>query len=157
MNKLVLILPIITLLVLACDSNQETQTSPVEKSVINNTVTPPVESASVAMEKEVAPEVEIEKVVAEVKVVEPEVKVSMSGEQIYRKSCQSCHASGAAGAPKLGDAAAWKPRVDKGIDALYLSALKGIPGTAMMAKGTCGACSEEELHAAVDYMVSKVN
>lgn len=154
MNKLVLILPIITLLVVACDSNQEPQKSPVEKLSVDETVTPE-ESSSAAVKKDISPE--IEKVTAEVKAVEPEVKVSMSGEQVYNKSCQSCHASGAAGAPKLGDAAVWKPRVDKGIEVLYSSALKGIPGTAMMAKGTCGACSEEELHAAVDYMVSKVN
>ena len=154
MNKLVLIFPVVALLVVACDSNQESQNSPVEKPEINNTVTS-VEPAPV-VEKKLAPAgVEIKKVETEVKAVE--VKVSMSGEQIYSKSCKSCHASGAAGAPKLGDAAAWKPRLDKGKDALYLSALKGIPGTAMMAKGTCGACSEDELNAAVDYMLSKVN
>jgi len=156
MKKLVLTLPMIILMVVACDSNQEAQTTSVEKSDIDKTVTP-VTPASVVVKEEISPEAEIKKVTTEVKAVEPEVKVSMSGEQVYRKSCLSCHASGAAGAPKLGDAAAWKPRLDKGTDVLYLSALKGIPGTAMMAKGTCGACSEEELNAAVDYMVSKVN
>ena len=157
MKKLALTLPMIIFMLVACDSNQETQTTPVKKSDIDKTVTPVVPASDVVKEK-ISPEAEIKKIATEVKALEPEpeVKVSMSGEQVYKKSCQSCHASGAAGAPKLGDAAAWKPRVDKGTDVLYLSALKGIPGTAMMAKGTCGACSEEELHAAVDYMVSKV-
>lgn len=57
---------------------------------------------------------------------------------------------------KIGDAAAWKPRIGKGIEVLYISALQGVPGTAMMAKGTCAACSDNELKAAVDYMASKV-
>jgi len=157
MNKLSLVLPLITLLVVACDSNQEPQKSAIETSTIEKTVTP-VEPTTVVVKKDVAPEVEVKtETTAEVKAVKPEIKVSMSGEQVYKKSCQSCHASGAAGAPKLGDAVTWKARVAKGTDALYLSALKGVPGTAMMAKGTCGACSEEELNAAVDYMVSKIN
>ncbi len=84
-----------------------------------------------------------------------ETATAPDGEKVYRNSCIGCHGSGAANAPKLGDAAAWKPRIDKGMDALYAAAKNGIPGTAMMAKGTCGACSDEDLNAAVDYMVSK--
>ncbi|MCK5001923.1 MAG: cytochrome c5 family protein [Gammaproteobacteria bacterium] len=86
--------------------------------------------------------------------VEPVQQASLSGEQIYKKSCLNCHGTGVANAPKLGDAVAWAPRIAKGNDALYNSAKKGVPGTAMMAKGTCGACSDEELEAAVDFMVS---
>ncbi|MCW8933267.1 MAG: c-type cytochrome [Gammaproteobacteria bacterium] len=152
MNKLLLVLPFCMLMVVACDSSQDSQSSKAEKTVTS------VEPAELAIEKDVAPEAEVKtEAVVEVETVKPEVKVAMSGEQIYKRSCQSCHASGAAGAPKLGDTAAWKARVAKGTDVLYLSALKGIPGTAMMAKGTCGTCSEEELNAAVDYMVSKIN
>lgn len=77
------------------------------------------------------------------------------GQAIYTRTCAGCHGSGAAGAPKLGDVAAWAPRIAKGKGALYQSALHGVPGTAMMAKGTCGACSEADLKAAVDYMVSQ--
>ena len=86
--------------------------------------------------------------------VEPVQKAALSGEQVYKKSCVNCHGTGIANAPKLGDAVAWAPRIAKGNDVLYNSAKKGVPGTAMMAKGTCGACSDEELEAAVDFMVS---
>lgn len=81
--------------------------------------------------------------------------VAADGQAAYNKACVACHASGAAGAPKLGDKAAWAPRIGKGIDALYHSAINGLPGTAMMPKGTCAACTEDELKAAVDYMVSQ--
>ena len=159
MNKL-LVLPLSILIVVACDSNQGTPESTVEKSVVENVViektTTAVESTETAIKKGVVSVAEEEPATAKKVVAQPELKVSMSGEQVYKKSCQSCHASGAAGAPKLGDAAAWKSRIEKGTDALYLSALQGVPATAMMAKGTCGACSTAELNAAVDFMISKV-
>lgn len=74
-----------------------------------------------------------------------------SAEDVYNSSCNACHASGAAGAPKLGDTAAWAPRIGKGVDALYTSALSGFNG--MPAKGLCMSCSDDELKATVDYMV----
>jgi cytochrome c5 len=76
-----------------------------------------------------------------------------SGEDIYGKSCIACHASGAAGAPKLGDVPAWVPRIGQGIDTLYTHAIAGFNG--MPAKGLCMDCSEDEIKATVDYMVSK--
>ena len=76
-----------------------------------------------------------------------------SGEEIYNKSCMTCHAVGAAGAPKLGDVAAWVPRIEKGIETLYANSINGIGG--MPPKGLCMDCSEEEMHNAVDYMVEK--
>jgi cytochrome c5 len=77
-----------------------------------------------------------------------------SGEEVYNTACMACHSTGAAGAPKVGDAAAWADRSAKGIDALYLSGVNGVPGTGMIAKGGCASCSDEEVHAAVDYMVA---
>lgn len=77
------------------------------------------------------------------------------GKAIYDKACIACHLSGAAGAPKLGDKAAWAPRIELGMDALYDIAMNGKPGTAMLPKGTCAACSEDDLKAAVDYMVEQ--
>ena len=50
----------------------------------------------------------------------------MSPAQIYEAACLACHTTGAAGAPKLGDAAAWNARLEKGIDALVTSAINGI-------------------------------
>ncbi|MDH3353880.1 MAG: c-type cytochrome [Chromatiales bacterium] len=80
---------------------------------------------------------------------------SADGQATYKATCQSCHATGAAGAPKFGDKAAWAPRIAKGIDALVQSSIKGVPGTAMMPKGMCNACSTDDLKAAVEYMVSQ--
>lgn len=75
-----------------------------------------------------------------------------SGEEIYGKACTTCHAAGLAGAPKMGDAAAWAPRIAKGMDALYTSAINGLNG--MPAKGMCFDCSDDEMKVAVDYMVN---
>ncbi|MDH4039817.1 MAG: c-type cytochrome [Gammaproteobacteria bacterium] len=77
-----------------------------------------------------------------------------SGEEVYNAACMACHGTGAAGAPKLGDAAAWADRIAKGTDVLHNSGLHGVAGTAMMAKGGCMNCSDEEVIAAVDYMVA---
>ena len=77
-----------------------------------------------------------------------------SGEDVYNAACMACHSTGAAGAPKLGDAAAWADRIAKGTDVLYSSCINGIAGTGMMAKGGCMNCSDEEVNAAVDYMVT---
>jgi cytochrome c5 len=77
----------------------------------------------------------------------------MSGEQVYQANCIACHGTGAAGAPKFGDAAAWAPRIAKGIDALLVSATNGL--NAMPPKGLCMACSEAELKGAIEYMISK--
>lgn len=76
-----------------------------------------------------------------------------SGEQVYSTKCFTCHATGAAGAPKLGDAAAWAPRVaERGVDGMYASALKGFQ--AMPAKGLCMDCSDDEIKAAVDHILA---
>ena len=74
-----------------------------------------------------------------------------SGEEVYNSSCMSCHATGAAGAPKLGDAAAWAPRIAAGMDSLMANATNGL--NAMPPKGLCMACSDEELQGAVQYIV----
>jgi cytochrome c5 len=72
------------------------------------------------------------------------------GKKVYDVSCMACHATGAAGAPKFGDKAAWAPRLKTGADALHASALKG--KGAMPAKGGNAALSDAEVIAAVDYM-----
>ena len=74
-----------------------------------------------------------------------------SGEAVYNTSCMSCHNTGAAGAPKLGDAAAWAPRIAAGKDSLMANAVNGL--NAMPPKGLCMDCSDEEMMAVVDYMV----
>jgi cytochrome c5 len=82
-----------------------------------------------------------------------EAAAPKSGEQVYQSNCIACHGTGAAGAPKMGDAAAWAPRIAKGMDALLKSATNGLK--AMPPKGLCMACSEDELKGAIQYMVSK--
>ena len=67
-----------------------------------------------------------------------------SGEAVYNSACGACHGTGAAGAPMLGDAVAWSPRLAKGMAALYDSGVNG----------GCANCSDEEVNAAVDYMVA---
>ncbi|RJG02698.1 c-type cytochrome [Noviherbaspirillum sedimenti] len=75
------------------------------------------------------------------------------GKKIYDTACMACHAAGVAGAPKLGDKAAWAPRLKKGTDTLHASAIKGLG--AMPAKGGSSA-SDAEIMAAVDYMAAAV-
>ena len=72
-----------------------------------------------------------------------------SGEDVYKAQCAACHATGAAGAPKLGDAGAWKARIGTGLDALVTSALKG--KGAMGAQGG-GDHSDLEIARAVVFM-----
>ena len=64
----------------------------------------------------------------------------------------ACHATGAAGAPKYGDKAAWAPRIKQGANALYASALHG--KGAMPPKGGNTALADDAVKAAVDYMVT---
>jgi cytochrome c5 len=66
----------------------------------------------------------------------------------------ACHTTGAGGAPMYGDATAWAERIAKGNDVLHDHGINGIPGTSMMAKGGCMSCSDQEIMAAVDYMVA---
>jgi cytochrome c5 len=75
------------------------------------------------------------------------------GEKTYKASCQVCHAAGVAGAPKLGDKDAWAPRIAKGNDALLASVKNGL--NAMPPKGGCMNCSDEDLRAAMVYMVEQ--
>lgn len=75
-----------------------------------------------------------------------------TGEQVFAGQCQACHATGAAGAPKLGDTAAWAPRVTQGYETLLTHALKG--KGAMGPQGG-GDFSDFEIGRAVVYMANK--
>lgn len=76
-----------------------------------------------------------------------------SGSEVYNAACMACHGTGAAGAPKKGDAAAWGSRIDQGLETLVSHALNGF--NAMPAKGGCSSCSDEEIENAVKYMVEE--
>lgn len=75
------------------------------------------------------------------------------GATVFNTVCSACHNTGAAGAPKAGDKAAWAPRIAQGKDALYKSALNG--KNAMPPKGGAASLSDDEVKAAVDFLVSK--
>ena len=156
-NILILLMPL--LFVFACDSQQTS--APAEKAEVVTPETMQKEAAvtnAPAVTTETAPAIPSTTETAEVATTAPakiEEKQALSGEQVYTKHCMNCHKSGVANAPKLGDAKEWGVRLAKGKDTLYQSAKSGIPGTAMMAKGTCSACSDKELEATVDFMLSK--
>ena len=79
------------------------------------------------------------------------------GEKIYGANCIACHGTGAAGAPKLGDAANWAPRIAQGMTLMTANALNGYKGSNgyMPAKGGFSALSDAEVTAAVAYMASE--
>lgn len=75
-----------------------------------------------------------------------------AGDAVYNAACMACHATGAAGAPKTGDVAAWAPRIAQGQATLVKHAIEGI--RAMPPKGMCMDCSDDEIKAAVVYMIN---
>lgn len=87
----------------------------------------------------------------------PEVAANAAGESTYKKVCALCHSSGVAGAPKPGDKADWEPRIAQGNDLLYKHALEGFTGAKgmMPARGGSPALTDDEVKAAVDYMVAQ--
>ena len=74
------------------------------------------------------------------------------GKEVYESTCAACHATGAAGAPKFGDKAAWAPRIKTGVAALHNSALKG--KNIMPAKGGNPSLPDADVIAAADYMIA---
>ena len=81
-----------------------------------------------------------------------DVATLKTGEQVYQMVCGACHTSGAAGAPKTGDTAAWAPRIATGYETLLNSALKG--KGAMGAQGG-GDYSDFEIGRSVVYMANQ--
>jgi cytochrome c5 len=76
------------------------------------------------------------------------------GKQIVQSSCFACHGTGAAGAPKIGDKAAWAPRIAQGRETLLTHSIQGL--RAMPPRGACMTCSDDDLKAAIDYMISQI-
>ncbi|MBE7942858.1 cytochrome c5 family protein, partial [Ramlibacter aquaticus] len=74
-----------------------------------------------------------------------------TGEEVFKAQCTTCHSTGAAGAPKFGDATAWAPRIKTGLDSLINSALKG--KNAMPAQGG-GEFDDVEVARGVVYMAN---
>jgi cytochrome c5 len=70
----------------------------------------------------------------------------------YQTSCFACHSTGAAGAPKAHDVAAWEPRLAKGMPALVASVRKGI--NAMPPTGMCATCTDADYTALIEFMAA---
>ncbi|MFO1253594.1 cytochrome c5 family protein [Inhella sp.] len=79
------------------------------------------------------------------------------GKSVFNKTCALCHSAGVAGAPKPGDKADWGPRIAQGNDTLYKHAIEGFNGAkgAMPARGGGASLTDEQVKAAVDYMVNQ--
>lgn len=79
------------------------------------------------------------------------------GEKAYGKVCFACHTAGVGGAPKLGDKAAWAPRIAAGEETLMKHVVEGFKGNAgfMPPRGGCGDCTDADLKASLDYILEK--
>lgn len=110
--------------------------------------TAPMGAVSVAGEEEEQPAPAVAEVAA--------ASNSDAGKKIYDGLCAACHGSGIPGIPQLGDKEAWAPRIEQGIETLYAHSLNGFTGSSgmMMPPKGGGANSDDEVKAAVDYMVS---
>jgi cytochrome c5 len=86
----------------------------------------------------------------------PAAAADLSGEAVFKMACVACHGAGVAGAPKFGDAAAWKPRIAKGTDLLRKHAIEGFQGETgfMPPKGGRPDLSNQSIINAVDYMAA---
>jgi len=93
--------------------------------------------------------------VASAPVAGPAVASADTGKKAYDSACIVCHGAGIAGAPKLGDKAAWSARLGQGASVLYDHAIKGFQGKAgvMPPKGG-SVLPDADVKAAVDYMVA---
>jgi len=110
----------------------------------------PVAEAPAAPAAEPAAEVAAAEPVAEAAAA----PAAVDGQQVYQMSCFACHGTGAAGAPKLGDKAAWEPRVAQGKATLLQHALGGF--NAMPPKGGNMSLSDDQVSAAIDFMISNL-
>ncbi|MFJ0764734.1 c-type cytochrome, partial [Bordetella bronchiseptica] len=83
---------------------------------------------------------------------EQQAAVNPAGEKLYKATCFACHATGVANAPKFGDKAAWAPYIQTGMDAMLKVAMQG--KGAMPPKGGAATASEDDIRAAIEYMVN---
>lgn len=108
-----------------------------------------------AMNEEVASRVSVVATIAIGEVAETSAQTAdaVSGEGIYQSLCVACHGAGIAGAPKIGDSAAWEPRIAQGVEVLYEHSINGF--NTMPARGGNAGLSDEAVKAAVDYMIGR--
>ena len=99
----------------------------------------------------------LQPMVAQAETPEP-VATVLSGPQVFNEACIACHGNGIGGAPMLTDGDNWAARIAQGTDVLYQHAIQGFTGSAgyMPPKGARLDLSDEEIHGAVDYMLSEI-
>ena len=87
----------------------------------------------------------------------PAVPAAVDGKQVYDTGCVACHGAGIAGAPRVGDSDAWADRIGTGLENMVANAINGFQGSQgmMPAKGGNPSLSDEEIEAAVEYMVAE--
>lgn len=85
------------------------------------------------------------------------VAATLTGPQVYNEACIACHGSGIGGAPMITNSEAWQERIAQGMDTLRQHAIEGYSGSAgyMPPKGGRLDLSDDEIHGAVNYMVSE--
>lgn len=171
MKKIPLILLCSSVFLYACDGSNDTAKKAVDEKVdVSMDTTTETTEAVVEPVTEAASEVEVAAsdveatagmvAAEEVTTTSEEVAIAdadeaISGAAIFKSKCNVCHGSGLAGAPKLGDKAAWAPRIAQGEAVLIKHAIEGFKGETgiMPAKGGATSLSDEEISAVVQYMV----
>lgn len=120
----------------------------------------PLGRVTIAGEAQAAPDPLLAAAMPAAEQSEPVAEVAAepkTGEAVYNMACTACHTAGIAGAPKVGEADVWAPRIAQGNDVLYDHAINGYQGNAgvMPARGGISSLSDEEVINAVDYMVER--
>lgn len=87
---------------------------------------------------------------APVEASKPAIPADPAIASIYKRSCVSCHATGAANAPRTGSVEDWAPRLEKGMDVMIESAINGMGGMPPM--GLCMDCDEAQFEALINFM-----
>ena len=174
MNNATLAFLCCSALLTACDNSGDTSSKEEASSLASDAVGSAVDSAqesavaavdsakesvSSAVEKVVETSKEVSSSVVETStaIVASAPVDNKEGEAVYKKSCNACHGAGVAGSPKLGDKAAWSARLAQGNAVLTEHAIKGFKGDSgyMPPKGGFMSLSDDQVSAAVRYMVSK--
>ncbi|MES1965675.1 c-type cytochrome [Psychrobacter sp. AH5] len=117
---------------------EDMQFAETEPMVVATTETPEAEATDTDM------------VVAEAPAATEDLAVNV-GAELYNKQCMACHANGLLNAPKYGDAAAWVPRIEKGVDTLTSHSANGF--NQMPAQAYNGV-TEDQIRQAVEYMIA---
>lgn len=142
--KAIKYLPLVVIVALSACGEKTSTKEPVAAET-----SPPVSASVAATVVPTAPAVSA----ASAASVAPSAADLAKGEKVFTATCVACHGAGVLGAPKFGDKVAWAPRIAQGIDTLHAHALDGVK--LMPPRGGNAVLKDDDVKAAVDYMVSK--